>query len=204
MHITIVILGIIVTSLISGFQLRNKNVKIKEICAILILQMGNLVIGSKLLDFIMNFDIYKGQDFITNINIGYMFYGGFLLAMLLVAVYTKKKKIENINLIVFNNMVILYAIWKFGCFVDGCCAGINQFPLQVFETIICLAIYVVLSLTKNNEYILTIFGVERFISIILRDRIEIDDLVVNMLISSCLIVITLAINIRQKKLKSKN
>ncbi len=204
MHITIVILGIIVTSLISGFQLRNKNVKIKEICAILILQMGSLVIGSKLLDFIMNFDIYKGQDFITNINVGYMFYGGFLLAMLLVAVYTKKKKIENINLIVFNNMVVLYAIWKFGCFVDGCCAGINQFPLQVFETIICLAIYVGLILTKNDEYILTIFGVERFISIILRDRIEINDLIVNMLITSCLIVITLAINIRQKKIKSKN
>jgi hypothetical protein len=105
---------------------------------------------------------------------------------------------------VFNNIVILYAIWKLGCFVSGCCGGIGQFPLQVVETISCLAIYVGLSLIKKSEYILTLFGVERFASIILRDQMEIDDLIVNMLITSCLIVITLAINIRQKKLKSKN
>lgn len=204
MHIAIVILGIIVSSLISWFQLKNKNVKGKDICTILALQTIGLVAGSKLLDLIMNFDAHKHQDFITNINAGYMFYGGFLLAILLVAIYIKRKKIENANLIVFNNIVVLYAIWKLGCFVSGCCSGIGSFPLQITETIVCFAIYVGLNLIKKSEYILAIFGIERYISIILRDRIEIDDLIVNMLISSCLIVITLAINIRRNKINSKN
>ena len=204
MHITIVILGIIVSSLISWVQLKSKNVKGKDICTILALQTIGLVAGSKLLDLIMNFDAHKNQDFITNINAGYMFYGGFLLAMLLVAVYTKRKKIENVNLIVFNNIVVLYAIWKIGCFVSGCCSGISNFPLQITETIICFAIYVGLNLIKKSEYILTIFGIERYLSIILRDRIDIGDLIVNILISSCLIVITLAINIRKNKLNARN
>jgi len=45
------------------------------------------------------------------------------------------------------------------------------------------------------------FGIERYLSIILRDRIDMDDLFVNILISSCLIVITLVINIRKKTLR---
>ena len=152
----------------------------------------------------MNFNEYIDRSFENSINVGFMFYGGMVLAMLLVAIYTRIKKLENINLTVFNNIVILYAIWKLGCFVSGCCSGISQFPLQPVETISCLAIYVGSSLIKKREYILTLFGVERFASIILRDQMEIDDLIVNMLITSCLIVITLAINIRQKKVKSKN
>lgn len=204
MHAGIIVFGIITNCIINGFQLRNKKIKTKEICVIQLLQIIGLTIGSKLLDLIMNFNEYIDRSFETNINVGFMFYGGMVLAMLLVAIYTKIKKIENVNLTVFNNIVILYAIWKLGCFVSGCCSGISQFPLQPVETISCLAIYVGLSLIKKREYILTLFGVERFASIILRDQMEIDDLIVNMLITSFLIVITLAINIRQKKIKSKN
>lgn len=204
MHIGIIIFGIIVNCIVNCFQLNAKKIKTKDICVILLLQIIGLTIGSKLLDLIMNFNEYIDRSLENSINVGFMFYGGMILAMLLVAIYTRIKKLENINLTVFNNIVILYAIWKLGCFVSGCCGGISQIPLQPVETISCLAIYVGLSLIKKSEYILTLFGVERFASIILRDRMEIDDLIVNMLITSCLIVITLAINIRQKKMKSKN
>ena len=204
MYVFLNFLGLIVNAILNYIQL--EEIKSKTKVKILILELTSILLGSKILDFIINYkfyDIYLWEDALKK---GYMFYGGILLAIILIYLYCK---IEEINTkyvlnILIPNILVTYGICKIGCFFNGCCVGINDIPIQIIECIICLSFYVFLKISKTEKivaYCCILFGIIRILDFALRKEIIASNLVVNELISSIIFMVGVVGIIITRKMK---
>lgn len=193
-YIVLMTLGLIMNFILNCYNFKRRKIKNKHIMCINIMQGIMLILGCKILDIIVNFKYYIYKDLIESTLSGYMFYGGIILSNIYIFLYCK---IEDINIIdIFSNIcpntLVLYSIWKIGCFVNGCCNGINNFPIQLCESALCLLLYVLISKNKKGSWIIAMyyisFGIIRAIAFMFRDEIDISNLIVNEIISICFIL----------------
>lgn len=170
---------------------RNEKFKftIKQLIALVVANIIGVVIGSKLLFFIVGLPEWI-RDFSFKLMIekiatsGFVFYGGLLGAMFGTFVCANILKLEKKR--VFNFLVPTYmafhACGRIGCLLVGCCYGkecafgfmmadgVRRFPVQLVEAICILAIlFVVLKVEKKNKDVqllrvyLPIYAVCRFV-----------------------------------------
>lgn len=129
------------------------------------------IFGAKYFSLILN---YKkiGEDF-NFLKSGLSSYGALLGILIIIFVYAKQykqdyKKILNATL---PAIPLMYSIGKIGCFLTGCCHGIEYegifsvvynyslvapkgvslFPIQLLETIVFFIIYILIKNKKNNK-----------------------------------------------------
>lgn len=171
-----VLLGLILLLLYIKNELKKEDIIFSYMYCII-----GIVIGSKIFYMIEN--NLKINQFLDS---GYMYSGGILVSLLLVYMYAKK---FNINFeIIFSKYSLIYpliyGITKIGCFLTGCCKGleyngifhityyinnisINFFPIQIIETLFMLILFGIILLTKSNRNKIIIFfigfGIIRFI-----------------------------------------
>ncbi len=84
------------------------------------------LIGARLLHVIQNWNSQKGLLWIIRVDQGgLVFYGGFILAVIAVCVYAKRKNISIPALLdVFAPAIAIgHAFGRLGCFMQGCCHG---------------------------------------------------------------------------------
>lgn len=84
------------------------------------------LIGARLLHVIQNWNTQKGILWIIRVDQGgLVFYGGFILAVIMVYVYARRKSISFAALLdVFAPAIAIgHAFGRFGCFMQGCCHG---------------------------------------------------------------------------------
>ncbi len=143
------------------------------------------VFGAKYLTYILN---YKelGPKF-NFFEIGMSSYGAVLGIIVIVFVYCKqfKKDYKKIFNIVIPSIPLMYSIGKIGCFLAGCChgieysgilsvtynysyiapSGIKLFPVQLIEAIVFFMIYIFLKTKKENRLIMcfVLCGLSKFI-----------------------------------------
>ncbi|MBQ4061508.1 MAG: prolipoprotein diacylglyceryl transferase [Christensenellaceae bacterium] len=145
-------------------------------------------IGSKLLFIIVEWDkvFVPGAAFMNIINSGYVFYGGFIGAALMILLYAKKsgRSIYELSDTFLPCLCLAHAVGRAGCFLAGCCygcetkssigvyfpeggyapSGIKILPTQLFEAVFLLILAAVLvkilfsSKKKGNVTIVYLFA----------------------------------------------
>lgn len=86
------------------------------------------IVGSRLLYVVGRWNDFKGNllDIVMVQKGGLAFLGGFLLALLVVYIFSLRKKIPILRLfdVLAPGLSIGYAIARVGCFLNGCCFGV--------------------------------------------------------------------------------
>lgn len=83
------------------------------------------LLGGKLFYILFNFDSFCASTLIEKIRFGFVFYGGFIGAVLALFLFTKNKKIPLVKAMDFfaPALALGHAIGRIGCFLAGCCYG---------------------------------------------------------------------------------
>lgn len=200
-------LGCFVSLIISRrTQLKSEDVIFSFIYALL-----GVIIGGKIFYFMVEFpNIWASRQFYMNypeqitylFTGGFVFYGGFIGAVIGVFIYTKQYNIPIESLVyIFTPAVpLIHAVGRIGCFFAGCCYGkpysgpfsvvfkdsliapstYPVFPVQLFESVINVFIFIVLlwALKKvKNGYSLmglyiVMYSVARFVLEFFRGDLE--------------------------------
>ena len=197
------ICGIIGIAAALGFAyIRNRRVKLEndDVLHITLFAAIGAVIGSKLLymitaipSVIKNFDKieWSFQLVMDFIQYGYVFYGGLIGALLMVLWYCRRYKvdIDKVILVAVPVIPLFHAFGRVGCFMAGCCwgmecswgvvytnsvaapNGVAFLPIQLIEAGLNLLLFIVLFLCadrfKNPRRLLCAYifayGIMRFI-----------------------------------------
>ena len=125
------IYGLMITiAIISGLIVVYKNAKKQkykqeEIVGLLIYIALGTIFGAKYFTFIINYEKYGGIfDFS---KIGLSSYGAIIGIIILVLLFSKqfKKSFSELLIIILPAIPLMYGIGKIGCFLTGCCYGIE-------------------------------------------------------------------------------
>ena len=142
-----------------------------EIIGALIYENIGIIFGAKLLTYMQNYNLYSKFDFFS---LGLSSYGAFIGAMISLFIFSLqfKKPLKNILFTFIQPIPLMYAIGKIGCFLAGCCYGIEYtgigniiykyskvapnnihlFPVQIAETFAftIIFIYMIKKFIKNQ------------------------------------------------------
>ena len=146
----------------------------EEIIGAITYEIVGIILGAKLLAFIENYQIYNGEfDFL---KVGLSAYGGVIgaIAAIFIFRFQFKKNLKDLFLTFALPLPLLYAIGKIGCFLVGCCHGIEYhgignvvynylskseiiglhlFPIQLVESIVFFLIFIyILFKYKKNKF----------------------------------------------------
>ena len=180
--VTALLVNIIMVLIISK---KSKNFNITEINCLLLYENIGSILGAKVLSFLINYSKFNG-----NFNfekIGFLSYGAAIGGTIFILLYCIqfKKSLKEIMAICLPSFPLMYSIGKVGCFLVGCCYGIEYngifkimykystnapnniylFPVQLLESIIFLIIYIYMMYNYNkNKLNLKTFGIFFIIS----------------------------------------
>lgn len=173
---------------------RNRLDEVRMVFLLLFSAIG-VFVGGHLLYGITNIQyigyIFKAKDFTEFINIfglifgGQVFYGGLLGGIAAGVIYAKATKLENLGGyadILAAGVPLFHTFGRIGCFLGGCCYGIessfgftfhnsliesangvNRFPVQLFESGFNLVLFFVMwallnkGVLKNRLFFLYLF-----------------------------------------------
>lgn len=148
-YLLFICISLIVNIVIAVEFFKKTNIKKKQYISILILETIGICMGAKLLDFLIYYRYYT--NVVDIFFRGYIFYGGVIGGIILAYFYVKKENIdiEEMFNILIPNILLIYAICKIGCYLNGCCVGIKHIPIQLIESILCFITY--LSIIINRK-----------------------------------------------------
>ncbi len=121
--------GFVVASFIMEKNRKHANLSKDDCGTLLLIALIFGLIGARLF-YVIQFFYEKGysRNLIRIFYLhegGLVFYGGFILATLMVILYTRKKKMDTIRVLdVFTPaMAAAHGFGRIGCFLNGCCYG---------------------------------------------------------------------------------
>lgn len=151
---------------------------VTEIICLLLYENTGIIGGAKILSYVESYKELNGKfDFIT---LGLSSYGAVIGALLFILLFSFqfKKNLKELLYIFMPSLPLMYAIGKIGCFLVGCCYGIEYngifrvmynyslsapkgvylFPVQIVETIcfIVIFIYMIIKHYKNEFNTITL------------------------------------------------
>lgn len=160
--------NVIVVALIS----KKYSIARKEIICLLIYENIGIIIGAKIVNFLLNYNRLGGRfDFSS---LGFAAYGAAIGAILSLVLFGLKFNIalDEILYIFMPSMSLMYGIGKIGCFFTGCCHGIRYdglgsvvynysnsapenvrlFPIQIIEALLFFIIFVYMIIQTNKKH----------------------------------------------------
>lgn len=177
---SVMILLALISNVLIVFKLSKKyEYESREIICLLLYELVGIIGGAKILTFLVNYKELNGQfNFIT---LGFSSYGAVIGALMFIILFVIqfKKSFKELLYIFLPPIPLMYAIGKIGCFLTGCCYGIEYngilkviykyvdiphkntylFPVQIIETIAFLAIFIYVMIKhKRNEFTLKTIG----------------------------------------------
>lgn len=200
--------------------LLNKN-KDRLIYYMLIYENIGFIYGGKLFTYLTNLNKYDSFDFL---RIGFSSLGsliGGILFLILFCIQFKRNIEETLNLFI-KPIPFMYAIGKIGCFLVGCCYGIEYsgpfsvvynytsndingirlFPVQLVESIVFTIIFILIMKKKINVYkIILICSISKFLLDFLRFKNNNMILSVNQI--GCLFIIIISLILIYKSNEKK-
>ena len=140
------------------------------------------VVGSKILALlcvlpyiIKYWDLiqWNAEFFNLLMSTGFVYYGGLIGVVVMFYIYCKQFKMNfaNIMELLAPGVPMFHVFGRIGCYITGCCGGINGFPLQLVEAAMNLVICIVLlviqdkELAKGKTFLLymILYGIGRFV-----------------------------------------
>ena len=165
-YIIILLTGFLVPFIIS--YILNKKFKIIKneyfIYSYIIFAIS-LIVCAKIFHIFLNFNFNSVYNYINSKDIvdklsfilsGYTFIGGFIGGILAILFFMKviHQKNDSIIILYLLNLILMYAILKVGCFINGCCYGIWNIPVQIIESIVNFILYflvLILFIKEKNK-----------------------------------------------------
>lgn len=197
---TALLLNIVISAIIG---IKRYKIKLKTILTCVIIETIGIILGAKLLDIIINYDVYLNinkEGIISRLTSGYIFIGGALGAILFISIYSiiVQKDLEELCRVLIPNLLLVYSISKLGCFFAGCCSGISinghTLPIQLIEVIAYFLIYIYIMKTKKHDKIFLtciVFGITRFLVEFLREPTSNMPITITQILSIFIIVLTI-------------
>lgn len=166
----------IIIAILSGLfvvykNAKNLNLKREEIMGLLIYIGLGAIFGAKYFTFITKFQKYN--KVFTFFKVGLSSYGAIIGIILLLFLFSKqyKKRFKDLIYILLPSIPLMYGIGKIGCFLAGCCYGveydgllsvvynysyiapkeISLFPIQLLEAIIFIVIFIYIFNKVNKQ-----------------------------------------------------
>ena len=162
-----ILLALISNIVVVITQYKKYNYKLEEIVYLLLFENAGIIIGAKALSFLLS-----GKH--TNIvETGLAAYGAVAGATLLIILFCLqfKKAIKETVYLLAPSFPLMYSIGKIGCFIAGCCYGIEYnglfkimykysvkapnnvylFPIQIVESIVFLLIFIYLIIMQRKN-----------------------------------------------------
>ena len=143
-----------------------------EIIGLLLYENVGIIGGAKILSFLQNYSQFNGE--FNFIKLGLSSYGAVIgvLLFLLLFCFQFKKSLKELLYIFMPSLPLMYAIGKIGCFLVGCCHGIEYngifkvvynfsdsvssdislFPIQIVETIVFLFVFIYMFVKHLNKH----------------------------------------------------
>lgn len=208
-----------------------KNLNNSEIMGLLIYENLGMISGAKILSFILAYKEFNGK--FSFLNLGLTAYGAVIGAMLLIILfcYQYKKSLKEILHLILPSMPLMYSIGKLGCFLVGCCYGMEYhgigkvmyqysnaapngvylFPVQLLESILFFLIFIYINYKNNRDnsdintinICLIVCGITKFSLDFLRMSHHNSILSPNQYISLCFVIIGFIGYLKNKKDISK-
>lgn len=178
----LILIGFIIGILIALLRADKHNQKKEDVFYASLFAVIGLIIGAKLVYLLINIpyiiDNFKAiiknpQYIIAMLQGGFVFYGGLVGAIILMYVYTKKYKIDFIDLVetLTPSFPLIHAFGRLGCFFAGCCYGIpfkapigmrfsqspvapnniELFPVQLLESSLNVLIFIFLIIYARKK-----------------------------------------------------
>lgn len=165
-----IILALIINILVVYIISKKYNFNKYELIGAIAYENIGIICGAKILTYLSNSDLLP-MDFWS---IGLSSYGGVIGALICLIIFSFqfKKSLKEMLFIFMPSISLMYAIGKIGCFLVGCCYGIeyngfgsitykhsliapnnvNLFPIQIIETFIFILIFIyIMKKIKNNK-----------------------------------------------------
>ena len=139
----IILLAIIISYISINFIEKLTKMERLYLLSCYVFSMFGMIIGAKVLS-IAEVIMFHKNEYITIFS-GFSYMGGVLGFFIFNKVYNliyknMPSKISNLELLA---VPLIYSISKIACFKVGCCAGINNIPIQIIESIIYFIIFIV-------------------------------------------------------------
>ncbi len=121
--------------------------------AVIILLAG--IIGARILYVALNLKVYMADpiEILKLSRGGLVWYGGFLSALFAAVFYIRKKGMDFWNVVdlIAPYTALAQAFGRIGCFLNGCCYGIDGLPAQIYSSILLFLIFVILRLWQKRR-----------------------------------------------------
>lgn len=159
------------------------------------------IVGSRLLYVLANYKSYTLKDALSIWNGGLSFHGGIIFGIIAGIVYAKCKKMDfwNVLDILSPSVCIGYGFTRIGCFLNGCCYGIESHnpwavkmitdhgtvmcePVQLYACFISFLMFFILTAfefrSEKSGYVFSVYmvlyGIYRFLIEFIRHHVPED------------------------------
>ena len=180
LYVYCVLIALIANIIVVISLSRKYNYKIKETIFLVLFENFGIILGAKLYWFFENME--KAQYKFDFFSSGMSSYGGLFGTLICIILFKIifKKNLKELLYIFIPQISIMYSISKIGCFLVGCCYGIEYngigkviynysiyhenptylFPVQIVESIVFMAIFIYnMVVHKKNNYDMKTVGI---------------------------------------------
>jgi len=171
LYTIMILLSLISNIIVVILSYKKFNISRDEIIGALVYENVGIIVGAKMLTFLQSYSSYVKFDFFS---LGLSSYGGVIGAIVCLIIFALqfRKSFKDILFIFMPSIPLMYALGKVGCFLVGCCYGIeynglghivyryslaapngvNLFPIQILETFLFMLIfiYMIYNIIKNE------------------------------------------------------
>lgn len=165
------------------------------------------LLGARLLYVILNLPYYLEYPLeIINLSKGgLVWYGGFLAALIAAVSYTGRLKSNfwQVADLFAPYIALAQSFGRIGCYLNGCCYGIDGWPVQIYSSLALLAIFIILRFWQDRRHFVgeiflgycMLYSTKRFLMEFLRgDNPKLmHDLTLSQMISGGMFTVSLAI-----------
>lgn len=124
---TMFVLGFLLALYLAMRRARKVGIAPENILNLSFLLLVTGLVGARILEILVNFAYYwrNPQEIFLISHGGLVFYGGFILALLVGIWYLRRKKLPVWKVVdsIAPSIILAYAVARWGCFLAGCCYG---------------------------------------------------------------------------------
>lgn len=152
--------GIVLAICIGVFRAKSCELQRDDVLYMGMLSAIGIAVGGKILYLLIDIPVivkYSSvifsslETFVAYMSGGFVFYGGLFGAILVIWIYCRQFKVsfEQAMICMVPGFPIAHAVGRVGCYMAGCCYGVNGLPVQLYECFGNLVIFVFLLLVDK-------------------------------------------------------
>lgn len=149
-------LAFLIASYLTGRQAEKENIGREIIFNALFLAFICGIAGARLLYAAQNFNLYRDSplEIIMLQHGGLSWLGGLISGSLCAVVYLKRKKIPVYKALDLAApfAALGQAIGRIGCFLNGCCYGKDDIPVQLYSAVVLIFIFIILRIFQDRPH----------------------------------------------------